>query len=102
MLIDAKGNKTVNREALRVSDFLFGEGYVEQYDFVDRRTYAGQDGRRKESNSGKGSEKTVIREWRFDKQEQQRTSALTDREVLAMAADELAGTHLLHFALEGE
>lgn len=90
MLINAKGNETGNREALRVSDVLFGEGYVEQYDFVDHRTYAGQDGRRKGSNRGQGSEKTVIREWRFEDQEQRRTNTLTDREVLAMAADKLA------------
>lgn len=56
----------------------------------------------KEAIAEKALKKAVIRGWRFDEQEQHRTSALIDREVLAMATDELVGAHLLHFALKGE
>ena len=88
-LINAKGNPTGNREALRIIDYMFGEGYVEQYDLEDSRTNEGQDGRRKGSNSGKSSERTAIREWIFEEQEQQRTDTLTDREVLELASNEV-------------
>lgn len=89
-LINAKGNAAWNREALQIIEAVFGEGYVEQYDFKNSRTYERQDGRRKGNDSGEYASGTTIREQHFDEQEQQRTTTLTDREVLAMAADKPA------------
>ena len=93
-LINAKGNASGNREALQIIEVVFGEGYVEQYDFKNSRAYERQNGRRKGTNSGKYTPETSIIEWHFDEQEQQRTTTLTDREVLAMAADALQATEL--------
>lgn len=88
-LINAQGDQTGNGEALRIIEALFGEGYVEQYDFTNSRAYERKDGRREGTNVGTHNPRTPIREWHFDEQEQQRTNTLTDREVLAIAAEKL-------------
>ena len=93
-LKNAKGIPNGNREALRVIEDVFGEGYVEQYDSETGRAYAGQDGRREGANRGAGYSEAESREWHFDEQEQLRTTALNDREVLAVAADALEETEL--------
>ena len=93
-LKNAKGIPDGNREALRVIEDVFGEGYVEQYDSETGRAYAGQDGRREGANRGAGYSEAESREWHFDEQEQLRTTALNDREVLAVAADALEETEL--------
>ena len=94
LLKNEKGNPTGNRKALRTINALYGAGYVEQYDSSVSRTHGGQDGRGKGTNGGTDYSGTAIQEWHFDEQEQLRTTALNDREVLAVAADALEETEL--------
>lgn len=89
LLKNEKGNPTGNRNALRTINALYGDGYVEQYDSAVSRTHAGQDGRREGANRGAGYSEAESREWDFDEQYQERTNTLSDREVLAFAADRL-------------
>ena len=88
LIINARGNQTGHREAVRFIEDTFGSGYI-----TERNRYesdAWKDGRRERTNSGTHNSRTSIREWRFDdEQEQQRSEGLTDREVLELAANEV-------------
>ena len=88
LIINARGNQTGHREAVRFIEDTFGSGYI-----TERNRYesdAWKDGRRERTNSGTHNSRTAIREWRFDdEQEQQRSEGLTDREVLELAANEV-------------
>ena len=99
LIINARGNQTRHREAVRFIEDTFGSGYI-----TERNRYesdAWKDGRRERTNSGTYNSRTSIREWRFDdegneisrsysdEQYQQRSEGLTDREVLELAANEV-------------
>ena len=82
-LIDAKGIQSRLQDAWDFIETVYGKGYVEQYDFADRGTYERENERGKGNHSGADPEGEV--------QHQQRTDTLTDREVLQVAAEKLAG-----------
>ena len=82
-LIDAKGIQSRLQDAWDLIETVYGKGYVEQYDFEDRGTYERENERGKGNHSGTDPEGEV--------QHQQRTDTLTDREVLQVAAEKLAG-----------
>ena len=82
LIIDARGNPSRHREALRNVADLYGEGFAIEYD----RTVYAADARETRRGEGKnrGTSDSGIGE-----QEQQRTNTLTDREVLALAASQV-------------
>ena len=89
VIIHANGDERILREAQSIIEDVYGQGYVTRYDFQDRKTYEGEISRREGSNSGTDSDGEV--------QYQQRTSALTDREVLEYASEKLASTPIQLF-----
>ena len=89
VIIRAREIQQEVRKAESIIEMVYGEGYVSRYDFADSTTYGWKNGRGKGSDSRKSSERTAIREWIFEEQEQQRTDTLTDREVLELAANEV-------------
>ena len=78
-LIDARGIQSDFQEAWDLIEIMYGEGYVARYDYQGSGTDAWENSRGEGENSGENSEGEI--------QYQQRTSALTNREILAMAAD---------------
>ena len=88
-IIGARGIEQEVREAESFIEVLFGKGYIIRYDFQDSQAYGRQNGRREGANSGKSAERTPIREWIFEEQDQQRSEGLTDHEVLALASNEV-------------
>ena len=88
LIINARGNQTGHREAVRFIEDTFGSGYITERNRYESNVW--KDGRRERANSGTHNSRTAIREWRFDdEQEQQRSEGLTDREVLELAANEV-------------
>ena len=77
-LINAKGNKTWNREALQNVEDTFGQGYVSEYDREVYLSNAWKVGRGKGTDSGTNNSGT-------DEQYQQRTDALTDRRTFELS-----------------
>ena len=80
LIIDARGNPARHREALRDVADIYGDGFAIEYDRTIYEADARENGRgegnyRRTSDSG------------IEEQEQQRTNTLTDREVLALAAN---------------
>ena len=88
LIIDARGNPPRHREAMRDVADLYGEGFAVEY---DRAVYAA-DARKNGPGEGKnrGTSDSGIGE-----QNQQRTDTLTDREVLAMAANQVKADEIL-------
>lgn len=80
-LIDAKGIQSRLQDAWEVIRVVYGEGYVTRYDFQNRWSYG------RENAQGEGSYSSE--DFEGEIQYQQRTSTLTNREVLEMAAGEL-------------
>ena len=86
IIINARGIEQEIREAKSLIEIVYGEGYVEQYDFSARRANERENGRGKGDYSGTDPEGEI--------QYQQRTNTLTDREILQLAADNLEATDM--------
>ncbi len=98
LITSAKGDESDTRKASAFIEEVYGHGYVTRFNVGADSTYAGQNRRGEGKNSGRVTGTTGSterrREWRFNEdgeleQNQQRTNTLTDREVLAMAADQV-------------
>ena len=82
LIINAEGHPTRHREALRIIEDIFGEGYVHEY---DRAAYV-TDARK--NRRGEGADSGTLNTADAE-QHQQRTETLTDREVLVYATEEV-------------
>ena len=81
-IINAQGIQSEERKAIDFIETVYGEGYVTRYTIGDYQADARQDRSGEGKNSGEVDSET-------SKQYQQRTHALTDREVLALAASQV-------------
>ena len=82
LIINARGNPARHREALRDVADIYGDGFAFEYDRAVYATDAWENGRGEGKNRGTGDSGA-------SEQEQQRTEALSDREVLALAAEQV-------------
>ena len=82
LIIDARGNPARHREALQNVEDIFGEGYAVEYDRTVYQSDAWED------RGAEGENRRDNHQGDFE-QKQQRTNTLTDRDVLAIAANDL-------------
>lgn len=87
LIKDAEGNPTRHRDALQTIENTYGHGYATQYNGEDYRSDAWKNRRTERADSSSDTSGT--------EQHQQRTEALTDREILSLAANELSTSNTL-------